>query len=275
LTWHAKCQKLSKDDVDYLKEADTIWRCQKCSNVKRASLRLENNVNSGNVDLSEIKEIILQLRDSFQNFKDDTSNNFDNLNSKFSAIDSIITENKILKTQIILLENKIESIERRQITNDIIIDGVPENKSENCSLLIQKIGKELNLNINTSMINDCHRIGFYRNNVRPRRIIVSFMNHQDKLNILKARQVARNFSTKNIDMLPENPIYIRENLTTKGNKLFKEARDFRKQFDFQFVWTKNGLIFLRKNETEKIICVDNEDTIHSLKSQNEHLNSKN
>jgi len=120
-------------------------------NVKRASLRLENNVNSGNVDLSEIKEIIIQLRESFQNFKDDTCNNFDNLNSKLSAIDNIITENKILKTQIILLENKIESIERRQIANDIIIDGVPENKSENCSSLIQKIGKELNLNINTTI----------------------------------------------------------------------------------------------------------------------------
>lgn len=240
LTWHAKCQQLSKDDVDHLKEADTIWRCQKCSNVRRASLRLEN-VNSGNVDLSEIKEIILQLRDSFQNFKDDTCNNFDNLNSKFSAIDNIITENKTLKTQIILLENKIESIERRQNANDIIIDGVPENKSENCSLLIQQIGKELNLNINSTIINDCHRIGFYRNNVRPRRILVIFMNHQDKVNILKTHKIARNFSSKNINMLSEKTIYIRENLTTKDNKLFKEARDFRKQFNFQFVWTKKWL----------------------------------
>lgn len=154
LTWHAKCQILSKDDVDYLKEADTIWRCQKCSKMKRASLRLENNVSSENIDLSEIKEIMLQLKDSFQNFKDDTCNNFTNINSKFTAIDNIITENKTLKTQIIQLENKIESIERRQIANDIIIDGVPENKTENCPLLIQNIGKGLILNINTSMINN-------------------------------------------------------------------------------------------------------------------------
>lgn len=55
LTWHTKCQKLSKEDVGYLKESDNIWRCGSCSNAKRASLRLDSTVNSGNTDLIEIK----------------------------------------------------------------------------------------------------------------------------------------------------------------------------------------------------------------------------
>lgn len=275
LTWHAKCQKLSKEDVDYLKESDNIWRCGSCSNAKRASLRLDSTVNSGNTDLIEIKEIILQLKDTFQKFKEDTCLNFNNLNAKFNVIDKIITENNILKTHIIQLENKIELMERRQISNDIIIDGIPENKTEDCTKLVHQICKELNPNINVSMINDCHRIGFNRNNARPRRIIVKFINHQDKINTLKARQIKRNFSTKDIGIQPDMPIYIRENLTTKGNKLFKEARDLKKSLHFQFVWTKNGLVFLRKNETDKIIRVDNEEVISNLKSQYDHLNSTN
>jgi len=274
LTWHAKCQKLSKEDVDYLKEFDNIWRCSKCSAAKRASLRLETQGNSGNTDVFEIKEIILQLKETFQKFKEDTESNFNNLNSKFNAIDKIITENNVLKTHIIQLKNKIEIMERRQFSNDIIIDGVPENKTENCTYLVQQICKKLNTNINVSMINDCHRIGFYHN-ARPRRIIVNFINHQDKINILKARQIIRKFSTKYINIQPDMPIYIRENLTTKGNKLFKEARDLKKLLNFQFVWTKNGLVFLRKNESEKIIRVDNEEVIQNLKSQYEHLNGTN
>jgi hypothetical protein len=274
LTWHAKCQKLSKEDVDYLKEVDTIWRCNKCSTAKRASLRLENPVSAENVDLSEIKEIILQLKDSFQKFKDDTCDNFNNLSNKFIMIDKMVTENNLLKTHINQLENKIEILERRQIANDIIIDGVPERISENCTQLIQQIGKELNLKINESMINDCHRIGFNKNNESPRKILVSFTNHQDKVNILKARQIVRNFSTKCMGIQPDVPIYIRENLTSKGNKLFKEARELRKQLNFKFVWTKNGLVFLRKNETEKIIRVVSEEIIHQLRSRNEHLNSE-
>lgn len=272
LTWHAKCQKLSKDDLDYLNESNNIWRCNKCSTAKRASLQLDNPINSGNSDLIEIKEIILQLKETFQKFKEDTNSNFNNLNTKFSVIDKIITENNVLKTNIIQLENKIELMERRQISNDIIIDGIPENKTEDCSQLVQQICKELNTNINVSMINDCHRIGYNRNNARPRKILATFINHQDKTNILKSRQIRRNFSTKYMGIQPDMPIYIRENLTTKGNKLFKEARDLKKLLNFQFVWTKNGLVFLRKNETDKIIRVDNEEIILNLKSQYEHLN---
>ncbi|XP_022175003.1 uncharacterized protein LOC111036975 [Myzus persicae] len=210
LTWHAKCQQLTKEDIDYLKEANNIWRCSKCASAKRASLRLENSTNLESNELLEIKEIILQLRDCFQNHKDDTAKNFEILNTKFNAIDKIITENQALKTHISQLEKQIESIERRQIANDIIID---------------------------------------------------------------ARQIFRNFSSKFIDIQPDVPIYIRENLTTKGNKLFKEARDLKKQLNFQFAWTKNAIIFLRKNETDKIIRVDSEDTIQNIKGQYENLNS--
>jgi len=243
LIWHAKCQKLSKEDVDYLKESDNIWGCSSCSKAKRVSLRLDSSVNSGNTDLIKIKEIILQLKDTFQKFKEDTCINFNNLNAKFNAIDKIITENNILKTHVIQLENKIESMERRQISNDIIIDGIPENKTEDCTQLVHQICKELNSNINVSMINDCHRIGFNRNNARPRRIIVKFINHQDKINTLKSRQIKRNFSTKDINIQPDIPIYIRENLTSKRSFLFKQARDFCKQYNFKFVWTKNRHIF--------------------------------
>lgn len=218
-------QKLTKENIDYLKEDNNIWRCSECTSAKTISLRLENPTNPENIDLFQIKEIILQLKDCFQHLKDDTAKNFENLNTKFSAIDKIITENQTLKTHISQLENKIEAIERRQIANDIVIDGVPENKNENCTILIQNIGKELNVKISDSMINDCHRVGFNHNNTRPRRILISFSNHQTKVNFLKARQIVRNFSSRYIGVQPDVPIYIRENLTTKGNKLFKQARD--------------------------------------------------
>lgn len=61
------------------------------------------------------------------------------------------------------------------------------------------------------------------------RIMVNFPSHLDKVKVLKDRQINR-FSTKYIDILHNTPIYIRENLTSKSNKLLKEARDFRKEF---------------------------------------------
>lgn len=81
-----------------IKEAENIWRCSKCFTAKRTSLRLENLVNTGNIDLFEIKEIILH-------FKEDTDDYFNTLNAKFNVIHKIITENNVLKTHIIQLEN--------------------------------------------------------------------------------------------------------------------------------------------------------------------------
>jgi len=104
-----------------------------------------------------------------------------------------------------------------------------------------------------------------------RRIVVGFTSHQDKVKILDSRKIIRNLSTKNIGMEPEVSIYIRENLTSKSSFLFKQARDFRNQYNYKFVWTKNGQIFLRKNEAEKIINVANEEVIHNLKSNSTHL----
>ncbi|XP_050065559.1 uncharacterized protein LOC126554543 [Aphis gossypii] len=270
LPWHAKCQKLTKEDVAFYNDEGSYWRCHKCSAEKRASLRIDNKINDDNTNLSDIKGIILQLKDSFEMFKKETGNNFDLINKKINVIDKIITDNQNMKTQINTLESKIEFLERRMINNEIVIDGVPENKLENCYEIVKNIGTQLNIKITDPMINDCHRVGRTQNNL-TRRIVVGFTSHQDKVKILDSRKIIRNLSTKNIGMEPEVSIYIRENLTSKSSFLFKQARDFRNQYNYKFVWTKNGQIFLRKNESEKIINVANEEVIHNLKSNSTHL----
>jgi len=147
LPWHAKCQKLTKEDVAFYNDEGSYWRCHKCSAEKRASLRIDNQINDDNTNLSDIKDIILQLKDSFEMFKKETGNNFDLINKKINMIDKIITDNQNMKTQINTLESKIEFLERRLINNEIVIDGVPENKLENCYEIVKNIGTQLNIKI--------------------------------------------------------------------------------------------------------------------------------
>lgn len=96
-------------------------------------------------------------------------------------------------------------MERRQRGKEVVIDWVPGSKAENCLELIKQIGKELKVDINDSMINNCHRIsGTIRNNERPRRIVANFMNNQEKVKMFNARQKIRNSSTKYIGIQPDN-----------------------------------------------------------------------
>lgn len=64
-----------------------------------------------------------------------------------------------------------------------------------------------------------------------KRIMVNFPSHLDKVKVLKDCQINR-FFYKVYRHLTYTPIYIRENLTSKGNKLLKEARDFCKEFNY-------------------------------------------
>lgn len=148
LPWHAKCQILTKEDITFYNDEGSYRRCIKCPTEKRASLRIDNKINDENTNLTDIKDIILQLKDSFEMFKKETGNNFDLINIRINMIDKIITDNQNMKTQINTLEDKIEILERRLVTNEIIIDGV-ENKLENCYEIVKPSVHNLILKLQT------------------------------------------------------------------------------------------------------------------------------
>jgi len=75
-----KMPKTHKKDIAFYNDEGSYWRYNKCSTEKRASLRIDNKINDENTNLTDIKDIILQLKDSFKMFKKETGNNFDLIN---------------------------------------------------------------------------------------------------------------------------------------------------------------------------------------------------
>jgi hypothetical protein len=53
-------------------------------------------------------------------------------------------------------------------------------------------------------------------------------------------------------------IYISENLTKYQNALFYKARQVKKDMEWQFCWTKNGAVYLKKSEDTESVRIDNE-----------------
>lgn len=125
---------------------------------------------------------------------------FNNLNTKLKTL--LIKLSQTIKhiRLVIQLENEIETIECQQIINKIIIDRLLENKNENITILIQNIGKELNINKSHLIINDLHRIGFNHNKMRLRKFF-NFSNYQDKVNQFKSWQIVRNLHSKCIGII--------------------------------------------------------------------------
>lgn len=62
----------------------------------------------------------------------------------------------------------------------------------------------------------------------------------------------------------ERAIYINPNLTKERQFLYKIARDARKNKKLDFVWVKNGEIFIRKNENSKILKLIYKDQLNDF-----------
>jgi hypothetical protein len=183
---HVKCAKISKDEFDKLTKLNTPWYCIKC---------FDNSDSENILNLYYIKNLIIELKENFFEYKETVNNNLISINNKLDNIDEIIIENSKLKKEVSLLKNKLKILEKASISNEIIIDGKPEEKNENIPELMLKIATRLNIKLNKIFINDCYRVGSINHTKFPRRIIVKFIQHKEKIDFIQSRKVMRNFST--------------------------------------------------------------------------------
>ena len=82
--------------------------------------------------------------------------------------------------------------------------------------------------------------------------VVKFVSRMTKFDVLSTKKQNRNFKYKG------NDIFINEHLSPINRTLFARAAERKKVLGFKFVWTKNCVTFMRKNETSQIITISKE-----------------
>ncbi|CAH2088743.1 unnamed protein product [Euphydryas editha] len=179
------------------------------------------------------------------------------------------------REQIIILEDKIEELQREQRKANIEIKNMPKLPTESKEDLINMVvslSKSLNSGIKKDDIKDIYRLkGKRDSNKTNTPIIVELSSSILKSDILKS---CKTYNIKNKEKLrakhlgatknEETPVFISEQLTAKGARLHFVARDLAKSKDYKFCWTSYGRVYLRKNENTPVIIVKNESQVHSL-----------
>ena len=61
-----------------------------------------------------------------------------------------------------------------------------------------------------------------------------------------------------------NHLFINENLTQRRKHLFWQAKQKVKELNYEYIWTNNGQIFVRKNENEDKILAKTENDLNKL-----------
>lgn len=150
------------------------------------------------------------------------------------------------------------------IKNNIKIKGVPENPNIDDKEITKKILKQIGISTEKEDIIEIKRTESKNENI----IKIKLKNEDIKKKILeKSKQYFRNngkLTTYELNLKGnQNIIYVNEELTPKTKYLFGKTKELKKN-SFKFIWIKNGKIFVRKNEEERVIHINTEETLKQL-----------
>ncbi|XP_046686134.1 uncharacterized protein LOC124371822, partial [Homalodisca vitripennis] len=265
---------MSKADVECVTADNLVWRCQPCASERRKSMRFESQATEGKLTIEDVMKKIIEVAESQKEMEKNFNKSYETLYSKIdesteavkiqteevekclAIVDGLVNENKILREKISSLEARIEEQEQYSRRNTVEIHGIPQEKNEDVVSVVKEVGKALDFNISNTMIDACHRLGKRSEpNSPPPGIVLKFVSRLDKEELLRKRRVKSNFSTRHMNLEMDKPVYINESLTPMKRKLMAEARKFKRENNYQFVWVRDGRIFLRKEETSKVIHV--------------------
>lgn len=128
--------------------------------------------------------------------------------------------------------------------NNVEFCNIPENVSDDrLEEHIIKILKSINVDINSYDIVAVHRIGKKLNN-RSRNVIIRFVNRKDAYRCLKLRYRLKNSTSY-------KRIFITENLCPTNKRIFNALYKLKKSEVIHAVWSYNGNIFYKIDETDE------------------------
>lgn len=155
------------------------------------------------------------------------------------------------------LNKTITNIENQKLLQkNIEICGWPvtenENLVNNFTSLLTKFKIDSNGNNFTVMRTKENK---ERNSGLPPPVLVSFNNIEEKTKIRKALQSNR-IKAQDCGFVDNNrPIYVNDHLTKRNKYLLQQAKERKKRGIYNYVWTSNGDVLVRKDATSKVIRI--------------------
>lgn len=197
------------------------------------------------------------------------STQFDDMKKKMQDLER---DRQKDKDYILVLENKIEDLQKLQRKSSFQLKNVPKNDNESKSSLVNMVSQlcsTLKVDIQTSDIADIYRTST-KGDKKP--IVVELTSFLQKNNILSAAKKYNSFNKSNkLNSLhlglkcSNTPIYISDHLTPRGYRLFYLARELTRTDNYKFCWTSLGDVLVRKDENSPIIKIISECQIQNLR----------
>lgn len=165
----------------------------------------------------------------------------------------------VLEATIAQLRQDLDDRDQELLLNDIEISGLPEESGENVTHLVSACAAKLGVTVDERDIVSCVRVGGWspragsEGEPRPRNIAVRLARRAARDQFLRAARVRRTITSEGMGLRSEpRRLYVNERLTRSNRVLFGRARSLARQFNWQYVWTRDGKIFARRCQGEHV-----------------------
>lgn len=236
--------------------------------MRKEYSELKSFVQSLDSKHKELKNEIASIQKSTQfhsERQDDIIKKVESLSTEIQPIKNIREEVEDLKKQNHQLKAEINANDQRDRLLNLEIVGVTELKDENVLDLVIKVARKVGANILPSDIIQANRVSSRtKQQGRPRVIIAKMHSRLVKDNIISCSRKCR-VTTKDLGLNGEpKPIYVNEHLTVFNKLLLKKCKEIARIKQYQFVWSKHGRIFLRKNDAAPLLQISSEEDMKKI-----------
>jgi len=212
-------------------------------------------------ELQDIKAAMNLMNENFESMKQD----YDQIKKQNTEI---LKQNQSLKNKVLDLENQINNIDNYGRRQNLEIQGIPFSPEENTKEIAYNALKKIKEDIKMDDLDLVHRLGREKNKEgkinETRAIIVRFKARQIRNAVFENRRKLYELTCENLGYDNKNHFFINENLSPPTKTLFYEANKLKKELNWKYIWTKNGSIYLRKEDNTQIYNIKSKEDLNLI-----------
>ncbi|XP_055698192.1 uncharacterized protein LOC129798827 [Phlebotomus papatasi] len=292
--FHLSCLKFTGDELKAVKASAATWKCAQCMTKER---RISTGSSASSVGAKKVgtakNSSLDEFRRVFEVKMSEMTENNGKTTKVLDKISCLIEQLKVdtnqLKKDAAVLKTKTEYCESRVKAQDRmselcsveILDVPADLKGDIYSNASHMLTTALNIDIPEEAIADCHVINLSKkkarnksgDNVNQGNIwIVRLLCKRTRDRILtNVRQRGRDGSWKlNCKTMEGRDccVRVKERVSTYTRELYKNARGAAADNGWKYVWIRDGRVFVRKKEEDRVSVVNSSTDL--LKLIDEH-----
>eukprot|EP00794_Sanderia_malayensis_P003973 gene3973-4522_t len=241
---------------------------------KKANLELESRLKNSikAVIKEEFEQLVTSrlsvIEDKLKEIEKSQSFLSEQYESFRNQVGHVLAENTQIKAENESLVARIRNLEKIDKQRVKALDDLEQYGRRN----MVEIASKINVDLKPEDIEACHRISPKPDapiivKVISRKTSVSLMSKAAKANAKKITIADLGYEMPAPSANSTGKVYINESLTSVNKNLLWLSKIKKRELDFKFVWSRNGAVFMRRDENAPIKKISFPEDLESLDNE--------